>query len=376
MIKAVNLTKVFRTESVETTALNGINLEINKGEFLAIMGPSGCGKSTLLSLICGLLPCTEGQIKINGKPLKESTTNVGYMLQHDELFEWRTIYNNVILGLEVQHALTARTKQRAHELLDIYGLGDFKNARPSELSGGMRQRAALIRTLVLEPELLLLDEPFSALDPVTRGELQNEVVKLQKRFHKTIVFVTHDMDEAIKMADRICIIQNGQIAQFDRPEEILKRPANAYVEEFVGKNRLWGNPAYIHAEDIMKKAVIHISKNRTVLQALQIMRHNTVDSLLVTSGREHRLEGIVWLKNLQEVKDYSASLEEYITQDYISVYADTSLQEIIDTVDYDASGIIPVVNHENELLGGLTKSGLLATLSKRYRRDSTEGAEE
>ena len=172
------------------------------------------------------------------------------------------------------------------------------------------------------------------------------------------------------------IIQNGQIAQFDRPEEILKRPANAYVEEFVGKNRLWGNPAYIHAEDIMKKAVIHISKNRTVLQALQIMRHNTVDSLLVTSGREHRLEGIVWLKNLQEVKDYSASLEEYVTQDYISVYADTSLQEIIDTVDYDASGIIPVVNHENELLGGLTKSGLLATLSKRYRRDSTEGAEE
>ena len=115
---------------------------------------------------------------------------------------------------------------------------------------------------------------------------------------------------------------------------------------------------------------------RQVLQALQIMRHNTVDSLLVTSGREHRLEGIVWLKNLQEVKDYSASLEEYITQDYISVYADTSLQEIIDTVDYDASGIIPVVNHENELLGGLTKSGLLATLSKRYRRDSTEGAEE
>ena len=221
-----------------------------------------------------------------------------------------------------------------------------------------------------------MDEPFSALDPVTRGELQNEVVKLQKRFHKTIVFVTHDMDEAIKMADRICIIQNGQIAQFDRPEEILKRPANAYVEEFVGKNRLWGNPAYIHAEDIMKKAVIHISKNRTVLQALQIMRHNTVDSLLVTSGREHRLEGIVWLKNLQEVKDYSASLEEYVTQDYISVYADTSLQEIIDTVDYDASGIIPVVNHENELLGGLTKSGLLATLSKRYRRDSTEGAEE
>ena len=282
------------------------------------------------------------------------------------------------LLLETVGMPSEKIPARVDEVLEMVNLDPdtFRNSFPAQLSGGQKQRVGVARAFSANPDIILMDEPFSALDPVTRGELQNEVVKLQKRFHKTIVFVTHDMDEAIKMADRICIIQNGQIAQFDRPEEILKRPANAYVEEFVGKNRLWGNPAYIHAEDIMKKAVIHISKNRTVLQALQIMRHNTVDSLLVTSGREHRLEGIVWLKNLQEVKDYSASLEEYITQDYISVYADTSLQEIIDTVDYDASGIIPVVNHENELLGGLTKSGLLATLSKRYRRDSTEGAEE
>ena len=143
-----HISYTYHTLQGETLALSDISFSLKKGEFAAIVGPSGCGKSTLLSLICGLLPCTEGQIKINGKPLKESTTNVGYMLQHDELFEWRTIYNNVILGLEVQHALTARTKQRAHELLDIYGLGDFKNARPSELSGGMRQRAALILSLI------------------------------------------------------------------------------------------------------------------------------------------------------------------------------------------------------------------------------------
>ena len=125
-----HISYTYHTLQGETLALSDISFSLKKGEFAAIVGPSGCGKSTLLSLICGLLPCTEGQIKINGKPLKESTTNVGYMLQHDELFEWRTIYNNVILGLEVQHALTARTKQRAHELLDIYGLGDFKNIRP------------------------------------------------------------------------------------------------------------------------------------------------------------------------------------------------------------------------------------------------------
>ena len=194
-----HISYTYHTLQGETLALSDISFSLKKGEFAAIVGPSGCGKSTLLSLICGLLPCTEGQIKINGKPLKESTTNVGYMLQHDELFEWRTIYNNVILGLEVQHALTARTKQRAHELLDIYGLGDFKNARPSELSGGMRQRAALIRTLVLEPELLLLDEPFSALDYQTRLQVGDD---------KSALLVTHDLSEAISLADRVIVLSN------------------------------------------------------------------------------------------------------------------------------------------------------------------------
>ena len=201
-----HISYTYHTLQGETLALSDISFSLKKGEFAAIVGPSGCGKSTLLSLICGLLPCTEGQIKINGKPLKESTTNVGYMLQHDELFEWRTIYNNVILGLEVQHALTARTKQRAHELLDIYGLGDFKNARPSELSGGMRQRAALIRTLALDPQLLLLDEPFSALDYQTRLMVSADICRLIRQAGKTMIIVTHDLSEAISLADKVYVL--------------------------------------------------------------------------------------------------------------------------------------------------------------------------
>ena len=203
-----HISYTYHTLQGETLALSDISFSLKKGEFAAIVGPSGCGKSTLLSLICGLLPCTEGQIKINGKPVKESTTNVGYMLQHDELFEWRTIYNNVILGLEVQHALTARTKQRAHELLDIYGLGDFKNARPSELSGGMRQRAALIRTLVLEPELLLLDEPFSALDYQTRLQVGDDIGQIIRNEGKSALLVTHDLSEAISLADRVIVLSS------------------------------------------------------------------------------------------------------------------------------------------------------------------------
>lgn len=190
----------------ETPAIQDISFSMNKAEFIAIVGPSGCGKSTILSLIAGLMNPEKGLIKINGKYLRETTTNVGYMLQHDELFEWRTIYNNVLLGLEIQHMLTARTRERAHELLDIYGLRQFENARPSELSGGMRQRVALIRTLVLEPELLLLDEPFSALDYQTRLNVSDDIGQILRKEKKSAILVTHDLSEAIALADRVIIL--------------------------------------------------------------------------------------------------------------------------------------------------------------------------
>lgn len=196
----------YHTLEGETPALTDISFAMNKGEFISIVGPSGCGKSTLLSLIAGLITPEKGLIRINGKYLQESTTNVGYMLQHDELFEWRTIYNNVLLGLEVQHMLSARTRQRAHDLLDIYGLKQFENSRPSELSGGMRQRAALIRTLVLEPELLLLDEPFSALDYQTRLNVGDDIGQILRNEKKSAILVTHDLSEAISLADRVIIL--------------------------------------------------------------------------------------------------------------------------------------------------------------------------
>ena len=192
----------YHTLDGETPALTDISFALNKGEFVSIVGPSGCGKSTLLSIISGLLEPEKGLIKINGKYLKESTTNVGYMLQHDELFEWRTIYNNVVLGLEIQHMLTARTRQRAHELLDLYGLRQFEASRPSELSGGMRQRAAL----VLEPDLLLLDEPFSALDYQTRLTVGDDIGQIIRKEGKSALLVTHDLSEAISLADRVIIL--------------------------------------------------------------------------------------------------------------------------------------------------------------------------
>lgn len=206
VLELKNIHYAYHTLDGETPALTDISFCLNKGEFVSIVGPSGCGKSTLLSLIAGLIEPEKGLIKINGKYLRESTTNVGYMLQHDELFEWRTIYNNVILGLEVQHMLTARTKAKAHDLLDMYGLKKFENSRPSELSGGMRQRAALIRTLVLEPDLLLLDEPFSALDYQTRLNVGDDIGQIIRKEEKSAILVTHDLSEAISLADRVIIL--------------------------------------------------------------------------------------------------------------------------------------------------------------------------
>lgn len=206
LLELKNISHSYHNTEGETPALNRLSFSLRKGEFVSIVGPSGCGKSTLLSIIAGLIRAEDGHILLNGKPLKESRMNIGYMLQKDHLFEWRTIYNNVILGLEIQHMLTAKTKAKAHELLRQYGLEEFANARPSELSGGMRQRAALIRTLVLEPDLLLLDEPFSALDYQTRLTVGDDIGQILKKEQKTAILVTHDLSEAVSLGDRVIIL--------------------------------------------------------------------------------------------------------------------------------------------------------------------------
>lgn len=199
----------------ETKALEDISFTVNSGEFIAIVGPSGCGKSTLLSMIAGLIFPEIGSISLNGVPISSARTRIGYMLQKDHLFEWRSILNNVLLGLEIQNRLDEASRAKAMGMLKTYGLDAFANARPSQLSGGMRQRAALIRTLVLEPELLLLDEPFSALDYQTRLSVADDIWRIIKKENKTAVLVTHDLSEAVSMADRILVLSS-------RPGKLIK----------------------------------------------------------------------------------------------------------------------------------------------------------
>lgn len=206
VLKVSGVSYSYHTLSGETPALSNITFSVPEGEFLAIVGPSGCGKSTLLSMIASLMEPESGTISIHGAPASMSRQRIGYMLQKDHLFEWRTIYKNVILGLEIQNRMTEKNLEHVEQLLRDYGLDQFRNARPSELSGGMRQRAALIRTLALNPDLLLLDEPFSALDYQTRLQVCDDVYRIIRNEKKTIILVTHDLSEAISMADRVLIL--------------------------------------------------------------------------------------------------------------------------------------------------------------------------
>ena len=196
----------YHTSAGETPALSHLTFDLMPGEFLAVVGPSGCGKSTLLNLVCGLLSAEEGTILMNDTVPSPGDPRIGYMLQKDHLLEWRTIYQNVTLGLEIRRELTSAKLEYIEEMLCTYGLDKFRNARPSQLSGGMRQRAALIRTLALKPELLLLDEPFSALDYQTRLNVSDDIGRILKKEGKPAILVTHDISEAISMADRVIIL--------------------------------------------------------------------------------------------------------------------------------------------------------------------------
>ena len=205
-LNLINVCYSYHSPEGETPALSDISFSVKEGEFVAIVGPSGCGKSTLLNLICGLLCPESGTITLKGNSVRAEREQIGYMLQKDHLFEWRSIYRNVILGLEIRRKCTEETLAKAEAMLKQYGLASFRNVRPSQLSGGMRQRAALIRTLVLEPELLLLDEPFSALDYQTRLTVCDDIATIIRQEQKTALLVTHDLSEAISCADRVIVL--------------------------------------------------------------------------------------------------------------------------------------------------------------------------
>lgn len=208
ILEVKNISKKYQSKEGEILALKDVNFRVKKGEFVSIIGPSGCGKSTLLSIIAGLEKKTTGEIYIEGKKVENLSPEIGYMLQKDCLLEWRTVFSNTMFGLEVEGIKDTKNKEYVEELLKKYHLYEFKDKYPSELSGGMRQRVALIRTLAVKPKILLLDEAFSALDYQTRIMVTNDIYQILRKENITVIMVTHDISEAISMSDRVLVLSN------------------------------------------------------------------------------------------------------------------------------------------------------------------------
>ncbi len=229
-----DLRKIYHTKQSEILAVDNFSFDLKEGEFVAIVGPSGCGKSTILSILCGLDKASSGTIET------KDNLRFGYMLQGDNLFEWQTIFKNCLLGLEINNEVTEENKEYVRNLLKMYGLGDFMDAYPSNLSGGMRQRVSLIRTLATKPDLLFLDEPFSALDYQSRLAVSDDVYKIIKKEKKSAIMVTHDISEAISMADRIIVLSNRpstikkvyEINLSDRSTPINNRKAKEFAKYY------------------------------------------------------------------------------------------------------------------------------------------------
>ena len=369
MIEIKNIVK----NAGEKVILDDISLTIESGSFVVLIGPSGCGKTTTLKLLNKLIEPTSGEIYIDGKPISKEDPiklrrNIGYVIQNIGLFPHLTIKENIELipklkGDKSEEEISETTER----LVKMVGLDpdEFLYKYPTELSGGQQQRIGVIRAIATDADIILMDEPFSALDPITRTQLQEWLYELQQELKKTIIFVTHDMDEALKLADKICIMQGGKIQQYDTAENLLKHPANSFVKDFIGSDRLWSAPEYIKAKDIMIKDPVKAIETRTVIQAMEIMRTNKVDSILVTD-KNNLLVGILTIKELRQngIQDYY--IYKVMNQDPLFIYEDCNLIEILNIMNNKNVGHIPVVSRDGQLVGLITRSSLLSVLSEQF----------
>ncbi|ARI78106.1 quaternary amine ABC transporter ATP-binding protein [Halobacillus mangrovi] len=350
-----------------TVGVNRASFDVEEGEIFVIMGLSGSGKSTLVRLINRLIEPTEGSVYIDGQDLAQMDKKnlrevrrqkLSMVFQRFALFPHRTVLENAEFGLEVQGVDKDKRKEKAQKSLEMVGLGDYIHQFPGQLSGGMQQRVGLARALANDPEVLLMDEAFSALDPLIRKEMQDELLELQESMKKTILFITHDLDEALRIGDRIALMKDGKIVQIGTPEEILVNPANDYVEKFVEDV---DRSKVLSAEHIMKRPeTVDIEKHgpRT---ALERMRKEGLSTIYVTDAKRN-LKGYVTADDVSEaVQKDAKDLKSILRTDIPKVEKDTSMNEIFDVI-HDAPVPVAVVE-DGKLRGIIVRGAVIAALA-------------
>lgn len=387
IIEVKNLSKIFGKNPVQTLKLldqglskkeiliktgntvgvNRASFSVNAGEIFVIMGLSGSGKSTLVRLINRLIEPTEGSVYVDGEDLlkmdkkalrKIRRKKISMVFQRFALFPHRTVLENTEFGLEIQKVPKGERRQKAIKALEMVGLGEYLNQKPNQLSGGMQQRVGLARALANDPEVLLMDEAFSALDPLIRKEMQDELLDLQETMKKTIIFITHDLDEALRLGDRIALMKDGSIVQIGTPEEILVNPANDYVEKFV---KDVDRTKILTAQHIMKRPeTINLDKHGPRV-ALERMREEGISSIFVVDSKRN-LKGYVTADDASEAgKKGIRDIREILKTDIPCVDKETPMQEIFAVIH---GSPIPVAVVENEkLIGIIVRGSVIAALA-------------
>lgn len=369
MIKFENVSKTYPDGF---QAVKSLNFEIRDGEFLVFIGPSGCGKTTTMKMINRLISHTGGTLSVNGKDIKKQDAvklrrTMGYVIQQAGLFPHYTIEQNIALMPELKGWDEQKKKARVIEMLNLVGLDPelFAKRYPKELSGGQQQRVGVARALAADPDIVLMDEPFGALDPITREQLQDELLRLQRDLKKTIVFVTHDMDEALKLGDRIAVMKDGELLQLDTPDMLLREPSHGFVEEFIGKNRLYQNPEYIPVTDLMRKDPSTSLPDRTPAKAITFMRQRKTDTLLITDAQGILL-GVVSAYDVLANIDTVATIGEIIKPVlHILKPTDTAQDALLNVVEAK-NGILPVVDEQGKLVGIVTRGTLLTMFANHW----------
>jgi len=350
--------------------LEDVSFEVMKGETFVLMGLSGCGKSTLLRCLNRLVDPTAGEIIINGKDIAQMRdeeirqfrrTNIGMIFQNFALLPHRSVIENVAFGLEIQGMLSGQRHEKARAALKLVGLAGYEASMPDQLSGGMKQRVGLARALASDAEILLRDEAFSALDPLIRRDMQDELIDLQQRLNKTVIFVSHDLDEPLKIGNRIALMKDGKIIQVGTAEDILMNPENEYVERFVADVDM---TRVLTAQDIMKKADPVISCKSGPHLAARLMKEHGISSLFVVT--QHRiLKGIVMLEDVVEaVRRDKKTLEEITIPDIPHVHPDTPVSEIIPIIA-DSRYPLPVIDGDTRSKGFIMRGSVLLAVARK-----------
>ncbi|GAB4271812.1 MAG: osmoprotectant ABC transporter ATP-binding protein OsmV [Deferrisomatales bacterium] len=367
MIELEQVTKVYPGASVP--AVDGVTLTVPDGELCVFIGSSGCGKTTLMRMINRLIPITSGRIRVGGQDVLEMDAielrrRIGYVIQQIGLFPHMTVHENIATVPRLLGWDKRRIAERVDELLDLVNLdpGVFRPRYPRELSGGQAQRVGVARAMAANPPVMLMDEPFGAIDPINREVLQDEFLKIQAKLKKTIIFVTHDIDEAIKMGDKIALLDKGRLVQFGQPEELLTRPRNEFVKSFVGADRVLKRLNLLTARDAMMENPVHCLDTDPAGKVLEGMLAQDLNFLLVTD-REHRLRGYV---NASDLRGHPGTVADVVRPLTLTVRPDRNLKEALSQMlGYDL-GILVVVDDDGQMLGVLTTRTLLGLVGETY----------